>query len=210
MAGQFVIGLGGGSGAGKTTLARELSDSLQVSVTPVALDNYYCDRSHLPPEERESINYDHPDAIDWDRAVSDVTSLATGQSIEAPQYDFETHCRKRETTNIAPGSVILVEGIYALYSDALLECYDTTIYVQTEADRRLIRRIRRDADRCDQSAEAVIEQYLATVKPMHERFVESTKASADVIVSGNEDIDDSLEQILQRVRNQGGIKAQGL
>ncbi|WP_435347135.1 uridine kinase [Haloarchaeobius sp. HRN-SO-5] len=178
----FVIGIAGGTGAGKTTVAREVADTVGESVTRIPLDNYYEDLSHMDYEEREEVNYDHPDAFEWELLVGQLDALLTGQPIEMPQYDFGIHNRTDETVTVEPTDVIVVEGIFALYDEAVLDMCDLCVYVETDADVRILRRIRRDVIDRGRELAGVIDQYLSTVKPMHEQFVEPTKKNADVII----------------------------
>ncbi|WP_257297818.1 uridine kinase [Haloarchaeobius sp. FL176] len=178
----FVIGIAGGTGAGKTTVAREVADTVGEAVTRIPLDNYYEDLSHMPLEEREEVNYDHPDAFEWELLVDQLDSLLMGQPIEMPQYDFEIHNRTDETVTVSPSDVIVVEGIFALYDDDILDMCDLRVFVETDADVRILRRIRRDVLERGRELAGVIDQYLSTVKPMHEQFVDPTKKNADVII----------------------------
>ena len=181
-ASSFVIGIAGGTGAGKTTVARLIARRVGESVTRIPLDNYYEDQSHLPIEERDATNYDHPDAFEWELVREQVSTLLDGESIEMPTYDFEIHNRTDETVRVKPTPVIIVEGIFALYDDDIRDLCDLQLYVETDADVRILRRIERDVIERGRDLEGVIEQYLSTVKPMHERFVEPTRAHADLIV----------------------------
>ena len=179
---SFVIGIAGGTGAGKTTVARLVGRSVGDAVTRIPLDNYYEDLSHLPFEEREAVNYDHPSAFEWGLVREQLSSLLEGSPIEMPTYDFEVHNRTDETTRIEPTDIVIVEGIFALYDDAVRELCDLRLYVETDADVRILRRIERDVIDRGRDLEGVIDQYLSTVKPMHEQFVEPTKTHADLIV----------------------------
>ncbi|MDL5361236.1 uridine kinase [Halalkalicoccus sp. NIPERK01] len=210
---SFVLGIAGGTGAGKTTVAREVTDALDGSpggraadfrtdagegigrgsadrrgspgdgsVTHIPLDNYYADRSDLPFSERRTINYDHPSAFDWDLLRTHLDRLLSGRPIGMPQYDFEAHTRTDERVRVEPTDVIVIEGILALYDEAITEMLDLRIYVETDADVRILRRIRRDVLERGRSLDGVIEQYLSTVKPMHEQFVEPTKKEADLVI----------------------------
>ena len=187
---SFVIGIAGGTGAGKTTVARTLADTVREEsvadgdggVTRIPLDNYYRDLSHLDLEEREDVNYDHPSAFEWELLCDHLDELLSGQRIEMPQYDFSIHNRKDEAITVEPTDVILVEGIFALYDERVLDRLDLRVYVETDADVRIIRRIRRDVVERGRDLEGVIDQYLSTVKPMHEQFVEPTKRDADIII----------------------------
>ncbi|MFA1612000.1 uridine kinase [Halobellus rubicundus] len=179
---SFVIGIAGGTGAGKTTVARLIAEGVGDSVTRIPLDNYYEDLSHLEFEEREQVNYDHPSAFEWELLREQVSTLLEGQPIEMPVYDFERHNRTDEPERVEPTDVIVLEGIFALYDEDLNDMLDLRLYVDTDADVRILRRIKRDVIERGRDLEGVIEQYLATVKPMHEQFVEPTKKHADLII----------------------------
>lgn len=179
---SFVVAIAGGTGAGKTTIARAITESVEESVTHVPLDNYYADLSDLAFEERQSVNYDHPSAFDWDLLVGQLDALCSGQAVEMPQYDFEAHLRTGETVAVEPTDVVVVEGILALYEEAVCEMADLRVFVETDADVRILRRIQRDVAERGRDLDGVIEQYLSTVKPSHEQFVEPTKKDADVII----------------------------
>lgn len=180
--GPYILAIGGGTGAGKTTVAAEIADAVDAQVTMISLDNYYRDRADLSLEERRQINYDHPDAFEWSRMVDDLEALREGIPIQKPQYDFEEHVRREESIEVKPTAVIILEGIYALYHDNLLSHVDLPIYVQTDSDVRVLRRIERDISDRGRDLDSVIEQYLNTVKPMHEQFIEPTKRNADIII----------------------------
>jgi uridine kinase len=179
---SFAIGIAGGTGAGKTTVAHEITDSVGDAVTLVPLDNYYKDLAHMDFEERASVNYDHPSAFEWELLREHLNELLTGQAVEMPQYDFEAHLREEETVTIEPTDVIVLEGILALYDEAVNEMLDLHIYVETDADVRILRRIERDVVERGRDLEDVMDQYLSTVKPMHEQFIEPTKKDADIII----------------------------
>ena len=178
----YALGIGGGTGAGKTTVAEALAEAVDVPTTLIPLDNYYRDRSHLPLAERAAVNYDHPDAYEWELLIEHLDALADGEAIELPQYDFETHTRRAETRTVEPTPAVIVEGIFALYDRRVRDRLDLLVYVQTDADVRVLRRIRRDVEERGRSLDAVAEQYLSTVKPMHDQFVAPTKRRADVII----------------------------
>lgn len=179
---SFAIGIAGGTGAGKTTVARTVAETVGEAVTRIPLDNYYQDLSHLAFEEREQINYDHPDAFEWDLLREQLDALLTGQSIEMPQYDFELHNRTDDRVTVEPSDIIVLEGILSLYDEEIREMLDLRVYVMTDADVRILRRIERDVIERGRDLEGVIDQYLGTVKPMHEQFVAPTKKQADVII----------------------------
>jgi uridine kinase len=175
------IGIAGGTGAGKTTVARRITDGVD-AVRVLPLDNYYRDRSTLSAEERARINYDHPDAFDWELVREHLDALAADDPVEMPCYEFERHVRTDETVRVDPGAVVVVEGILALYDEAVRDRFDLKLYVETDADVRVLRRIERDVEERGRDLEGVIEQYLTTVKPMHEQFVRPTKRDADLII----------------------------
>ena len=179
---SFVIGIAGGTGAGKTTVARLITENVGESVTRIPIDNYYEDLSHLDLSEREDVNYDHPSAFEWELLREQLSTLLEGRPIEMPVYDFEIHNRKDEPTTVEPTDVIIVEGILALYDEAVNEMFDLRLYVETDADVRILRRIERDVIERGRDLEGVIDQYLATVKPMHEQFIEPSKKHADLII----------------------------
>ncbi len=179
----IIIGIGGGTGSGKTTVAKEVRKHLpEESVVVIHHDSYYLDRSYLPPEEREEINYDHPDSFDNELMIEHLTELKEGRPIEKPIYDFETHTRLAETITVRPARIILIEGILVLAAPELRELMDIKLYVDTDADERFIRRLKRDLVERGRTVEQVIEQYLRTVRPMHLQFVEPSKRYADVII----------------------------
>ncbi|KPN31846.1 uridine/cytidine kinase [Halolamina pelagica] len=179
---SFVVGIAGGTGAGKTTVARLITERVGESVTRIPIDNYYKDLSHLDREEREEINYDHPEAFEWELLCEHLRALSEGQAVEMPQYDFEIHNRKDERVTVLPTDVIIVEGILALYDETINDMMDLRLYVETDADVRILRRIKRDVVQRGRALEDVMDQYLSTVKPMHEQFIEPTKKHADLII----------------------------
>jgi uridine kinase len=179
---SFVIGIAGGTGAGKTTVAREITEEVSDAVTRIPMDNYYEDLSHMDFEERTEVNYDHPSAFEWELLREHMDALLSGQTIEMPQYDFSEHNRKDETETVEPTDVVVLEGIFALYDEDVNEMLDVRLYVETDADVRILRRIERDVVERGRDLEGVIDQYLSTVKPMHEQFVAPTKKRADLII----------------------------
>ncbi|SFG36465.1 uridine kinase [Halopelagius inordinatus] len=179
---SFVIGIAGGTGAGKTTVARLVTENVGESVTRIPLDNYYADQSHLDLREREALNYDHPSAFEWELLREQLATLLEGREIQMPQYDFEVHNRKEETVPVEPTDVVILEGILALYDEEINEMLDLRLFVETDADVRILRRIQRDVIDRGRDLEGVIDQYLSTVKPMHEQFIEPSKKHADLII----------------------------
>ncbi|WP_418280722.1 uridine kinase [Halorubrum sp. DTA98] len=179
---SFVIGIAGGTGAGKTTVSRLVTRNVDDAVTRIPLDNYYEDLSHLDFEERQAVNYDHPDAFEWSLLGEQLEALLEGQSVRMPQYDFDVHNRSDERVTVEPTDVIVLEGILALYDEEINGMMDLRLYVETDADVRILRRIQRDVVDRGRDLEGVIDQYLSTVKPMHEQFIEPTKKHADLII----------------------------
>lgn len=179
----IIIGIGGGTGSGKTTVAKEVRKHFpEESVVTLHHDSYYLDRGDLSMGEREMINYDHPDSFDNELLIAHLRALREGNPIEKPIYDFETHTRRRETIKVRPARIILLEGILVLAEDQLRSIMDIKLYVDTDADERFIRRLRRDTVDRGRTMDQVIDQYLKTVRPMHLQFVETSKRYADVII----------------------------
>ncbi|MFB6193808.1 MAG: uridine kinase [Halobaculum sp.] len=178
----FVVGIAGGTGAGKTTVAELIAESVGESVTRVPMDDYYEDLSHLAVEERAEVNYDHPDAFEWELLRDHLGALVAGEAVETPVYDFEIHNRRDETRTVEPTPVVVLEGIFALYDDAITDLLDLRLYVETDPDLRILRRIERDVVERGRDLTEVIDRYRSTVKPMHEQFVEPTKKEADLII----------------------------
>jgi uridine kinase len=197
----FLLGVAGGSGSGKTTVAERLTGLIgEPDLALVRLDAYYRDRNHLPFEERAAINYDHPDAFDWPLLLDHVDALIDGLEVEVPVYDFASYVRLPERVTVAPARVVVVEGILVLYEPELRERFDLRVFVDTDADVRFIRRLERDVAERQRSVESVVEQYLATVRPSHEQFIEPSKRHADVIVPHGGMNAPALDVLLARVR----------
>lgn len=183
MADGILVGITGGSGAGKTLVARRICEQIGSNrVLLVSQDSYYIDLSHLSQEERSRHNFDHPDALDSRLLIEHARSLKQGYTIEQPSYDFVTHTRQSHTTSVGPHSVIILEGILVFVYPELRELMDIKIFVDTDADIRLIRRLRRDTIERGRSLHSVLKQYEESVRPMHLQFVEPAKRYADVIV----------------------------
>ncbi len=199
-ANPITIGIAGGSGSGKTTLAQTLASSLSAHVVLIEEDCYYKDLSHLPATERAKTNFDHPDSIDFDRFCHDIALLRKGQPIQKPIYDFKTHTRKKETKLVQPADIIIVEGILVLAEEKMRDLCDLKVYVKTDDDLRLLRRIERDINERGRDFASVQQQYLLTVKPMHMQFVEPTKQYADVIIPGGADTSAVVNLILGGLR----------
>jgi uridine kinase len=197
-----VIGMAGGTGSGKTTLAARISDALlEEDVVCINHDAYYIDRSDLSPDERAAQNYDHPSAFDNALLIEHLERMLAGEAIDRPVYSFVTHSRTMETVRVAPCPVILVEGILVLENRELRRRMDIRIFVDCDEDERLIRRLQRDVHERGRSIPSVIEQYMGTVKPMHAQFVEPSKRYADLIVPRGGHNQVALEMILARIRD---------
>lgn len=180
---MIIIGIAGGTGSGKTTVVKRIVESLpegEVAVLP--LDSYYKDSSHVPVEERQSINFDHPNAFDWDLLSHHVAMLRRGEAIEQPVYSFLTCTRQPETVHVEPRKVVIIEGILALSDKKLCQLMDLRIFVDADPDERLIRVIQRDVVERGRTAEAVMERYVRVLKPMHLEFIEPAKRIADLII----------------------------
>ena len=178
----FIIGIAGGTGSGKTTLAENIVTHFGQSITLLCHDDYYKAHDELPYSEREKLNYDHPDAFDTELLISHLEALKRGESIACPIYDYTVHNRSSRTKIIEPTPVIVLEGILIFASPEVRELLDMKVFVDTDADVRILRRIVRDVRERERTLESVISQYLTTVKPMHEAFVEPSKKHADIIV----------------------------
>ena len=180
---SLIIGICGGTGSGKTTVANRILESVSASeVVFIQQDSYYRNITDLPVDYRHIANFDHPDALDNDLLVNHVRRLKAGEAVELPLYDFKTHTRMIETRHVEPKPIVIVEGILIYADPRLLEQMDIKVFVDTPDDIRFIRRLRRDLAERGRTVESVIEQYIATVRPMHMQFVEPSKRHADVII----------------------------
>ena len=196
----LVIGIAGGSGSGKTTLMKRLVEQFGDDVTVVSHDNYYRRHDELTYEERSRINYDEPASLETDLMAYHLDCLRNGQAIDCPVYDYAAHNRSDETIRIEPRKVIIVEGIMIFENEPLRNLMDIRIFVDTDADIRLFRRIKRDVTKRGRTLESVLTQYQETVKPMHEQYVEPSKKFADVVVpEGGKNLV-ALEMITDRIR----------
>ena len=196
----LVIGIAGGSGSGKTTLMKNLVEKFGDHVTVVSHDNYYKRHDELTYEQRCLINYDEPAAFETDLMAKHLDLLKQGQAIECPVYDYTIHNRSDEVVQIAPRPVIIVEGILIFADEALRELMDIRIFVDTDADVRLCRRIKRDVNKRGRTLESVLTQYQDTVKPMHEKFVEPSKKYANLIVPEGGKNYVALDMIIDRIQ----------
>ena len=183
MAPTTIIGIAGGSGSGKTSVTNKIMNNLEGhSVALIEQDYYYKDQSHLTFEERLKTNYDHPFAFDNDLLIQNLRDLCEGQEVEVPTYDYTNHTRSEKTIAFQPKDVIIVEGIFALENEELRNMMDVKIYVDTDADLRILRRLLRDTRERGRTMDSVIDQYLSVVRPMHNQFIEPTKKFADIII----------------------------
>ena len=196
----LVIGIAGGTGSGKTTLMKNLIEKFWDNVTVISHDNYYKRHDDLTYEQRCQLNYDEPAALETDLMARHLEQLRRGETIDCPVYDFTIHNRSDETVRIVPKKVIIVEGILIFEDKALRELMDIRIFVDTDADVRLCRRIKRDVNKRGRTLESVLTQYQETVKPMHEKYVEPSKKFADIIVPEGGKNWVALDMILGRIQ----------
>ena len=196
----LVIGIAGGTGSGKTTLMKNIIQRYGASVSVLSHDNYYRRLDHLTFEERCRINYDEPAALETELMAQHLEQLRRGESILCPVYDFSQHNRSNETVQVDPNRVIIVEGILIFENEALRNLMDIKIFVDTDADVRLCRRIKRDVNKRGRSLESVLEQYQTTVKPMHEKYVEPSKRFADLVVPEGGKNYVALDMIMGRIQ----------
>lgn len=197
----IIIGIAGGTGSGKTTLTRHLKDHFGSDVTVVGHDSYYKRQEGKTYEERALQNYDHPDAFDTDLLIQHLRELKEGRSIRCPVYSYVDHNRTDQTVEIFPTKVLIVEGILIFQDPVLREMFDIKIFVETDADERILRRALRDVEERGRTLRSVVTQYLTTVKPMHEQYVEPSRKYADIVVlEGGHNLV-ALEMIMQRIQN---------
>ncbi len=185
----IIIGIAGGTGSGKSTFTNRLRDRFGDNITVIYHDNYYKRHDDIPFEERKKLNYDHPDALETDLLIEHIKKLRNGESVECPVYDYTVHNRSDKTVRIDPRKIILIEGILLLADPRLRSLLDIKIYVEADADERILRRILRDVKERGRDIDNIVEQYLTTVKPMHYLYVEPTRATADIVInSGMNDV----------------------
>ena len=196
----MVIGIAGGTGSGKTTITRKLMQRFGSDVSVIYHDNYYKAHHNMPYEERAKLNYDQPDAFDTDQLIEAVRALKKGRSVICPVYDYSIHDRSEKTITVKPAKVVIVEGILIFENKELCDLMDIKVFVDADADVRILRRIVRDVRDRGRSLESVVNQYLNTVKPMHERYVEPSKRNADIIVPEGGHNKVALELLMERVR----------
>jgi len=200
-----VVGVAGGTGSGKTTVVREIVRKLGPErVAVIQHDSYYRDRSGIPAAEREGINYDHPDALETPLLVEHLRALQNGQPVGVPVYDFSTHTRTRDVAPVAPRRAVIVEGILVLVDPDLRALMDIRVFVDTDPDLRMIRRLERDIRERGRTLESVVSQYLGTVRPMHMEFVEPSKRHAHVIVPEGGENDVAVDMLVSRIHALAG------
>ena len=197
----FLLGIAGGTGSGKTTVALKLAESVAPGdIALLALDAYYLDRSYLPEADRAASNHDHPDAFDWGLLLDHVEALLAGHCVPMPVYDFNRYARAGEAITVHPARIVVVEGILVLHEPRLRSLFDLRVFVDADADLRFIRRLRRDVAERGRSTDSIVAQYLSTVRPGHEEFVEPSKRHADVIIPRGGLNTPALDVLLARVR----------
>jgi uridine kinase len=198
----FIVGIAGGSGSGKTTIARKIQERCAgVPTLTLQLDHYYRDLAHLEPSERDKVNFDHPDSLEMSLLVKHVESLANGQGIDRPTYEFASHTRSSKVAHLEPSSVIIIDGIFALYSPEIRKYLSCSVFVDVSDDVRFIRRLQRDINERGRSNDGVIKQYLETVKPMYDQFVAPTKFNADIIVQWDRYNELTIEMLANMIRS---------
>jgi len=200
MAKSLFIGIAGGTGSGKTTITRRITEQFGGQVSVLYHDNYYKAHHDLSLEERSRLNYDHPEAFDRQLFLEHLAALKNGLPVECPVYDYTVHNRSDKTVKVAPAPVVIVEGILILQDPDLCDLLDIKLFVDTDADVRILRRILRDVRERGRTLESVVDQYLTTVKPMHELFVEPSRRQADLIVPEGGHNQVALDMILERIR----------
>lgn len=198
----MIIGIGGGTGSGKTTAAKNIVTAIGTDlVLSLKQDSYYRNLADMPLDRRHKANFDHPDAFDNELLLNHLERLRAGESIQQPIYDYVTHTRKPDLVRIDPLPVIVVEGILVLSDSRMRPLMDLKIFMDCDADIRFVRRLRRDIHHRGRSAESVVEQYLSTVRPMHLQFVEPSRRYADIIIAGDGSGDADMESIAERIRS---------
>lgn len=186
----YIIAIAGGTGSGKTFIAKKLQLTDPKNIALISHDRYYRDRSGTPLEQRKTLNYDEPAALDNDLMLEHIQALKNGQSVEIPQYNFATHTRMKETTRVSPTPIIIVEGILILAKHKLRELFDLTVFIEVEPDVRLARRLERDVSTRERTFQESINQYMASAQPMHDKYVEPGKDYADIIINNNHSLEE--------------------
>ena len=198
----FLIGVAGGTCSGKTTVTERLVDLVGPGhLSLIKQDAYYVDRTHQPMDERVRANYDHPDAFDWGLTFEQLSTLLAGRSVDVPVYDYPNHTRSSDVIRVEPTRIVVFEGILALYDEELRDLFDLRIFVDTDADVRLIRRLERDVRDRGRTPESIMRQYMTTVRPSHLQFIEPTKRHADVIIPEGGHNDRALDVLVARINS---------
>jgi len=198
---QLVVGIAGGTGSGKTTVARNIVRALpRGSAVLLEHDGYYKDLRHLELEERARVNFDHPESLETELLNEHIRALRAGEAVEKPVYDYVTHSRSTETVHVDPVPVVIVEGILIFTHKALRDAFDIKIFVDTDADMRVLRRLQRDMEERGRTLEAIIRQYYATVRPMHLEFVEPSKRWSDIIIPEGGHNEIALDLVIEKLR----------
>ena len=199
---SLIIGIAGGTGSGKTTIAKALQRKVgENNLLIIKQDYYYKDLSHLSYKERTSQNFDHPDSLDIELLVNHIKRLENRKNISVPDYDFTKHIRKQKKINCKPKKITLVEGIFAIFFSSLRKLYTFNVFLDIPSDIRLIRRINRDMNNRDRSIKSVTKQYLDTVRPMHNQFVEPSKNYADIIIDNEKSIESIIEDLMLKIKS---------
>jgi uridine kinase len=207
----LIIGIAGGSGSGKSTVAKNVADNLgSLSVAFIDMDAYYRNFTNLDLEQRRHLNWDHPDAFDYDLLTEHLAKLSNRETIEKPVYDFVTHLRSDETITVEPSDVIVIDGILLFVDERARDLCDVKVFVDADADIRLIRRIQRDLSTRGRPLGEIIDQYLSTVQPMHLQFVEPSKRYADIIVPRGGHNSIAIEMIVAKIKQRLAYSASGL
>jgi uridine kinase len=197
----LIIGIAGGTGSGKTTVARKIAQALpDASVAFLDMDGYYRDFAHLPMDERRMVNWDHPEAFDFGLFASHLEQLSRGEAVEKPVYDFTNHVRSSRTERVTAADVVVVDGILLFVEERVRDLFDVKVFVDADPDIRLVRRIQRDMSERDRPLEEILQQYLTTVRPMHQQFVEPGKRYADIIVPRGGQNAVAIEMILTTIQ----------
>ena len=211
MSKPLIIGIAGGSGSGKSTVARKVAEALKtLSVAFIDMDAYYRNFTELSLDERRRLNWDHPDAFDYDLLTDHLERLAEREPVEKPVYDFVTHLRSNENVEVAPSDVIVIDGILLFVDERVRDLCDVKVFVDADADIRLIRRIQRDLTTRGRPLGEIIDQYLSTVQPMHLQFVEPSKRYADIIVPRGGHNSIAIEMIVAKIKQRLGYSSSGL
>ena len=196
----WVIGIAGGTASGKTTIVNRLKEYFKDDISLVGHDSYYLAHDEMPFEERSRLNYDHPASFETNRMIADIRKLKEGMAVDCPVYDFTIHNRSDRTVRIEPRPVIIVEGILILENEELRKLMDIKIFVDTDADERITRRLIRDMQERGRSAQSVVDQYIATVKPMHEKYVEPSKKYADIIIPRGGENEIAIRMLIEHLK----------